>query len=167
MTTINNIGNTQMSTPLSSLPLKTIQEQEANIEDPLIQNVLKEFEEDYNNKIQPEQINESVNMISNMSTMPNMPTMQPQDTSYMYPPPMSIDNLSYKKNNTNFIDVELIKKSIILCIVILFLQKSNVVSLITKYVPEYLQKYFNGREFILYFSIIFIVLYAMMYFGFI
>lgn len=160
MATINNIGNTQMSTPLSSLPLKTIQEQEANIEDPLIQNVLKEFEEDFNNKSQPQQNNEPINM----NLAPNIPTIPPQDP-YMYQSPIVMDNLSYKKNNTNFVDVELMKKSVILCILIIFLQKSNIICLLTKYIPESLHKYFEGREFILYFSIIFVILYSLMYFS--
>ena len=52
--------NTQMATPINSLPLKTTQENNNDLDDPLIQNVLKEFEDEAHHNMPPPQIQESL-----------------------------------------------------------------------------------------------------------
>lgn len=144
------MANTQMSTPINSLPLKTTQEQAPPIDDPLIQNVLKEFEDEYNNSMEsePEVINEPMHVPSYTPPV----YQQQNDTSYP---------LEYEKKE--LFRTDLVKKGAMLTILILVLQKSHVLDAILKYAPEYLQKHISGNEYVLYSSIVFVTLYAILY----
>lgn len=158
------MASTQMSTPLNSLPLKTTQDQSAqspqsphSIDDPLIQNVLKEFEDEYNSTIP----------VDNYApeTMPppsNQCDYGASGDSCAYLPP-SQPSLDYSKNNKDLFKTELIKKAVALTILVILLQKTNVLDVITKYVPEYLAKYVSGNEFVIYGVILFFAMYAVFY----
>lgn len=142
-----------MSTPVSSLPLKTTQEQAPSIDDPLIQNVLKEFEDEYNSSMPAEQ--EQMPMHEQVSA----------PASYSQPPMYQQSDMNYSMNyeKKEMFRIDLAKKGAILTLLILVLQKTNVLDLILKYAPEYLHGHVSGNEYIIYGSIIFVSLYALLY----
>lgn len=147
--------NTQMSTPINSLPLKTAPDN-VSIEDPLIQNVLKEFEDEMNVNVkktdtfieEPKPLNKNTPMVQQDTDI------KPQDIQY--------DVSTY--NNKKIIDVNIIKKTIMILIIIIFFQKSNVIEFIFAKFPSYLIKYIEGKDFVVYSSIIFMIFYALLYF---
>lgn len=147
--------NTQMSTPINSLPLKTAPDN-VSIEDPLIQNVLKEFEDEMNVNVkktdtfieEPKPLNKNTPMVQHDTDI------KPQDIQY--------DVSTY--NNKKFIDVNIIKKTIMILIIIIFFQKSSVIEFIFAKFPSYLIKYIEGKDFVVYSSIIFMIFYALLYF---
>ena len=161
MATINNnIGSTQMSTPLDSLPLKTNQIQDANIDDPMIQNVLNEFEDEYNNNKKDDMIMPPPSFPTQQSSFP----IQQQDYNMYNNINTNMNNLEFNKNKKELFDIDLIKKGIIFTIFIIIIQEKNIIPLMSKYLPEYLLTYLNGREFFVYFLIVFVVLYLFMYY---
>lgn len=148
--------NTQMSTPINSLPLKTAPDN-VSIEDPLIQNVLKEFEDEMNVNVKktdtfieepPKPLNKNTPMVQQDADI------KAQDIQY--------DVSTY--NNKKFIDVNIIKKTIMILIIIIFFQKSSVIEFIFAKFPSYLIKYIEGKDFVVYSSIIFMIFYALLYF---
>lgn len=148
--------NTQMSTPINSLPLKTAPDN-VSIEDPLIQNVLKEFEDEMNVNVkktdtfieEPKPLNKNTPMVQQDADI------KAQDIQY--------DASAY--NNKKFIDANIIKKTIMILIIIIFFQKSNVIEFIFAKSPSYLIKYIEGKDFVIYSSIIFMIFYALLYFN--
>ena len=59
---MNNHNSSQMSTPIDTLPLKTTRDS-SDIEDPMVQSVLKEFEQDMYSQQPPKQTEENIQQI--------------------------------------------------------------------------------------------------------
>lgn len=156
-----SIGATQMSTPLSSLPLKTTSsDNTSEIDDPLIQGVLKEFEEVHSQNNQPPQQQYIVNIKT--PEQPPQISMQPQ---------LPIQSQEYTKNELNYndtnkiIDIEIVKKSAILTAIIYLLQYTNILKIITTRLPETFNSYITGKELFINVALMFIVIYGIFYLG--
>jgi hypothetical protein len=146
----------QMSTPVSSLPLKTTQDVN-EIEDPLIQNVLKEFENEYgtaniSHQTMPENANTHI--------IDNKPLMQQQ---YYQP-----RQLQYNKENenTSIIDMQVVQKTLIISIITIIFINTDIISLLNSKLPESIAKHVSGREFLLKFILIFVIFYGLIYMKF-
>lgn len=146
------MNGTQMSTPINSLPLKTTQD-DTTIDDPLIQNVLKEFEDEFKSK-EPQEPEVP------QSPPPIVPE-EPRNT--IVQPIVKKDHLKYNNHKSKLIDLEIVKKSIIITILILLLQKENIMSTISKYIPQILG-YVEGKELIFYSFIVSVIIYTIYYF---
>ena len=153
--------NTQMATPINSLPLKTTQENTNDLDDPLIQNVLKEFEDEAQQQIQ--------------ETLPQQNYQEPQQRQIIYEQPQQIQQpqqlqqsqeLNYNnKIQKNLIDIDFIKKAAIITIIVFLLQYNNIISIILSKLPESINSYISGKEFILSILLMFIIFYSLMYFN--
>lgn len=159
-----SMGATQMSTPLSSLPLKTTSsDNTSEIDDPLIQGVLKEFEEVHlqtNNQPPPQQQQYTVNI--------KTPEQPPQISMQQQLP---IQSQQPVKNELNYndtkkiIDIEILKKSAILTAVIYLLQYTNILKIITTRLPETFKTYITGKELFINVALMFIIVYGIFYLG--
>lgn len=157
----------QMATPLNKLPLKTTRPDTSDLEDPMIQNVLKEFEDEMAAKQQspgPEQQQYTVNM--------HPPSQQQQayqqQPSYPSQPPYQSQgfNQSYNQFNQNpkkLINMDLVKKTAVIAIIVFLLQNYNIISILLSRLPEVATKHITGKEFLINFALIFIIFYALMY----
>lgn len=166
MTTMPNIVNSanssQMSTPIKSLPLKTTQQQEQDIEDPLIQGVLKEFED---------------------TAMANAPPQEiappPREEMQYQPPPISIPQLQQvpvqtshldfntKSSDKKLFDIELVKRAAIVTIILVLFQNNNIINLMLSRVPSSVSAHVTGREIFINSFIVFVTVYTLMYFDFV
>jgi hypothetical protein len=146
----------QMSTPVSSLPLKTTQDVN-EIEDPLIQNVLKEFENEYGTPNLPQQtLPENVNI-------PIVEKQQPMQQQYHQP-----RHLQYNKENenNNIIDMQIVQKTLIISIITIIFINTDIVNLLNSKLPESIAKHVTGKEFLLKFVLIFVIFYILIYMKF-
>lgn len=157
--------NTQMSTPINSLPIKTVVQQQQDMDDPLIQNVLKEFEDDmmhHGNNTQ--QASNQANMQNNAHTQaprPNMYTAQQMQQPAVQQPVHD----TKRKHHTisSFVDLEVIKKAAIITIIVVLFQISNLVPMLLSKLPESITKYVSGKEIIINTILLFIIFYIIIY----
>jgi hypothetical protein len=144
--------NTQMTTPINTLPLKTAltQSNETDLDDPMIQNVLREFEDEMVSSKQAElpqqQFQES------LQPKPIIPQYTPQPNHYYEP-----------KVAKKLFDMDVAKKTLIIAIIVFLLQQNNVLSILITRLPESLNTYISGKELLINFLIIFSIFYAILY----
>jgi hypothetical protein len=145
--------NTQMTTPINTLPLKTTltQSNETDLDDPMIQNVLREFEDEMVSNKQAELPQQQL-----QEPLQNLKPMVPQ---YAPQPYQQYDTKPPKK----LFDMDVAKKTLIIAIIVFLLQQNNVLSILTTRLPESLNTYISGRELLINFLIIFSIFYAIIY----
>jgi len=153
----------QMATPISNLPLKTSPPQDqAEIEDPLIQNVLKEFEDDMKQ--------------NDIQYKPQQPPIPPQYQAASVPhpqyqaqhPPLPQYNQPPQPNQykmpKKLLDMKTLKNAAIIAIIVFLLQNYNIANILMQKLPETVTKHIAGKEFMLNFILIFGIFYGLMYF---
>ena len=159
----STLSTTQMSTPISQLPLKTVSQQDnADMDDPLIQGVLKEFEDEFTSKQSHNQM-QHVSPVQHMQSIQNVPQQQQQiyeqsQTHNIYQVP---SQLEYNKGNKKLIDLDIVRKVAIITIILFLLQYTNIVKTVINKLPESVLKYITGKELIITFLFIAIILYAL------
>lgn len=151
----------QMATPISNLPLKTSPpKDQTEIEDPLIQNVLKEFEDDvrqqrdaqYQQPLEPQQYQQSA-------------PQQFQQQHYQQPVlPQYPNTNQYPKMPKKLLDVKVLKSTAIIAIIVFLLQNYNIINILAQKLPEIITRHITGKEMMLNFLLIFGIFYALMYF---
>lgn len=163
---VNSANSSQMSTPIKNLPLKTTHQDQQDIEDPLIQGVLKEFEDSAIANSPPPAV----------MTPPQPP---PQQVHYLPPPPPSfiqspepvqMKHLDYNsKANTGkkLFDLENIKRAAIVTIILVLFQNNNILNIGVSRLPSSVTNHISGREIFLNTFIVFIIVYTLMYFDFV
>ena len=173
MTTIPNVVNSanasQMSTPIKNLPLKTTQQNENDIEDPLIQGVLKEFEDTVMANTQPSQ-----------QPPPQPSPPPPQHVEYTPPPPVfspplvmpepvNMNHLDYnsKGSDKKLFDLETLKRATIVTIILVLFQNNSILNIGLSRLPSSVTNHITGREIIMNSFIVFVIVYTLMYFDFI
>lgn len=153
---------TQMLTPIKSLPLKTTAQTEDDIDDPLIQNVLKEFE----NEIGGAEIRrapEIQHIEQNSEPVPTQYVTQTPPQQFQHE--QNLASLSYEqaKAKSKWFNIDMAKKSAILTIVICILQYTNVLKIISNRLPATAVSYISGREYIINTLLMFCVIYVAFY----
>jgi hypothetical protein len=167
MTTMPNIVNSanssQMSTPIKSLPLKTSQQQEHDIEDPLIQGVLKEFED---------------TAMAN-APLPEMISPPPEEIQYQPPPPIALSqsqpepmqmnylDFNTKTSDKKLFDIDLVKRAAIVTIILILFQNNNVLNMVLSRVPSSVSVHTSGKEIFINSFVVFVIIYTLMYFDFV
>jgi hypothetical protein len=171
MTTMqNNAHSSQMSTPISSLPLKTNQ-QESDIDDPLIQTVLKDFENDsvrdsrdsrdprdsQQHALSEQPVYHIANDANAMNTVSSVPNVQ-----------VNYEELNYNGVGTNekkkLINYEIAKRAAIISIIAFLIYNQNIIGMFISKLPESVTTHINGKEFLIYILLSFIILYGLLYF---
>lgn len=172
-----------MSTPISTLPLKTQQANSStsadagyatDINDPIVQDVLNEFQEE---------LRQSSKSYPQMPPgpppnhqMPPVHSSHPPIPPMMYPPqhPQLNYGASGGKNNGNkydsiasYLDIEVAKRSLILVIVSLIIYHSGIINIAYEKMPEYLQDNLTNLDIYIKSVSLFTIIYVLSFFDYI
>jgi hypothetical protein len=170
-----------MSTPISTLPMKTQQgtggASDANdINDPIVQDVLNEFQEELMLSKQPRtpqaqqppyipllpQQSQSQQQ-SQQSHAPQHPPMSPHYPSY----PSSPYGYSKYDNISSYLDTEVAKKSLILVILAVIIYHSGIINTVYEKMPDYLQDNLNNFDIYIKSASLFSIIYVLSFFEYI
>jgi hypothetical protein len=160
-----------------------------DINDPLVQDVLSEFRDelhlsknkDINSNLQSQSPNNqhiplSPNIMSSINN--NQPPqyfnngippmyMPPQlSNTYNNQPPYSLPQNMNKYDYMVYIDIELIKKNLIIVIIVFLIYNSGIINNIYDKIPDYLQENITTFDIYIKSTIIFIILYIISYLGY-
>jgi hypothetical protein len=160
-----------------------------DINDPLVQDVLSEFRDelhlsknkDINSNLQSQlpnnqHIHLSPNIMSSINN--NQPPqhfnngippmyMPPQlSNAYNNQPPYSLPQNINKYDYMVYIDIELIKKNLIIVIIVFLIYNSGIINNIYDKIPDYLQENITTFDIYIKSTIIFIILYIISYLGY-
>jgi len=169
-----------MSTPINTLPLKTQQTNVSDsndINDPLVQDVLSEFQEELMMSKQPKPPQMSPdNFMHQQQMMLQQQMMQQQQTQQQQTqqlqrqqqqPPPPQHNISKYENMTSYLDIEVAKKSLILVIVSLIIYNSGIINVIYEKLPDYLQDNLNSFDIYIKSVSLFLIIYVLSFFEYI
>ena len=159
-----------MTTPINTLPLKTTPQQanESDLEDPMIQNVLKEFEDDMRaDEAYSQQQAQSAPQyaLPQQAQLPQQyQQQQTQSSQYpQYPQHPQYPHQYALNTSRKLFDIDTAKKTLIITIIVVLLQHNNILNILTSRLPESLNTYISGRELLINFLIIFLIFYALVY----
>jgi len=162
-----------MSTPITTLPLKTQQTNIDNndINDPIVQDVLNEFQEELMNSKQPnksqqmtpQQIQQQQNMLQMQQQM-----LLQQPPMINQPPNYNSRNYINKYDNISaYADVDIAKRSLILVILSLIIYHSGIINNVYEKLPDYLQDNLNNFDIYIKSASFFSVIYILSFFDYI
>jgi len=155
-----------MSTPINTLPLKTQQTNiDANdINDPIVQDVLNEFQEELHSSKQ-------MNKAPMQMPSQQMQLLQQQQQLLLQQQQMQGGLLPVSKNNQNkfdnmssYLDIEVAKKSLILVIISLIIYNSGIINTMYEKMPEYLQDNLNNFDIYIKSASLFTIIYILSFF---
>lgn len=164
-----------MSTPISTLPMKTQQgtggaTSDANdINDPIVQDVLNEFQEELMLSKQPK-----IPQVQSPSQSPYMPPSQ--HSQHPQHPPMSPHYPSYPSssygyskydNLSSYLDTEVAKKSLILVILAVIVYHSGIINTVYEKMPDYLQDNLTNFDMYIKSASLFSIIYVLSFFEYI
>tara|TARA_B110000444_G_C18668594_1_gene514178 strand:- start:302 stop:787 length:486 start_codon:yes stop_codon:yes gene_type:complete len=157
-----------MSTPLNELPLKTSDTANSTeLDDPTIQNVLKDFENELsgssnnekNSQIIAPTINDNINHNINSELNNNIP----HQYTHQYIKPENYYQKPIINFEKNILDINIAIKSIIIIIIIIIVNYSNIFKYVENKLPEYISKYLNNNNTYLNLGLLFGIFYVLMY----
>jgi hypothetical protein len=160
-----------MSTPTSTLNGNNKQTNDNDINDPVVQDVLNEFRDEYSSK----------NKNANSSMIPDYEdevVEYPPDDNYSPPPPLNkrpeynvSDRYPPSQNNKNDsitnIDMELVKKNLMIVIIVLLIHNTGLMATVYDKMPEYLHENLNTYDILIKALSLFIILYVLSLFNYI
>ena len=163
-----------MSTPTSTLNGNTKHTDNNDINDPVVQDVLNEFRDEYSSKNKktsssmiPDYEDEVVEYPPEDNYQPTLP-QPPQNrkpeynVSDRYPPSQNSKNDSI----TN-IDMELVKKNLMIVIIVLLIHNTSLMATVYEKMPEYLHENLNSYDILIKAFSLFIILYVLSLFNYI
>ena len=167
-----------MSTPLNNLPLKTQNSNDENndINDPMVQDVLNEFQEELIMSQKPNTQQQSMSQPLPPQMPPPMPPQQhpSHQQHYMHnniPPPPIHPMYNKKEENKQFpynlVNIEILQKVLIIVIVTILIYSSNILPLLYDKLPSYLSDFMEVYDFFIKSFVIFIAIYVLFIFEFI
>jgi preprotein translocase subunit SecF len=172
-----------MSTPISTLPLKTQQSNTGDvndINDPIVQDVLNEFQEELMISKQPKtpQISQQQQMLMQQQQQQHQQMLmqqQQQQMLHQHPPlPSHSPNGSNGGNSLNkydsissYLDTEVAKKSLILVIIAVIIYHSGIINTVYEKMPEYLQDNLNTFDIYIKSISLFSIIYVLSFFEYI
>jgi cation transport ATPase len=161
-----NSGPTQMATRIDTLPLRTdLNNNIQDIDDPIIQNVLQEFENEMANSKKMEQptIMQNQQFLQQQQQQQH-PVYHQQMMQNNYQQMNQHNQHNQHKQHKKLLDSSILQKTFIITIIVFFLLNYNVMHLIISKMPDVATSYISGREFIFNFVIIFGIFYSLTYF---
>jgi preprotein translocase subunit SecF len=173
-----------MSTPISTLPLKTQQSNTGDvndINDPIVQDVLNEFQEELMISKQPKtpQVSQQQQQMLMQQQQQQHQQMlmqqQQQQMLHQHPPlPSHSPNGSNSGNSLNkydsissYLDTEVAKKSLILVIIAVIIYHSGIINTVYEKMPEYLQDNLNTFDIYIKSISLFSIIYVLSFFEYI
>ena len=164
-----------MSTPISTLPLKTQPSSEANdINDPVVQDVLNEFQDEL-------MMSKQSKSHPPMPQQPQYPSMPPQHSQHQYPPhPQHPQHPSHPQHPyppypsqskydsiSAYIDTEVAKKSLILVILAVIIYHSGIINTVYEKLPDNLQDNLTSFDIYIKSVSLFSIIYVLSFFEYI
>ena len=161
-----------MSTPISTLPLKTQPSSEANdINDPVVQDVLNEFQDEL-------MMSKQSKSHPPMPQQPQYPSMPPQHSQHPYPPHPShpqhpqhpyppYPSQSKYDSISAYIDTEVAKKSLILVILAVIIYHSGIINTVYEKLPDNLQDNLTSFDIYIKSVSLFSIIYVLSFFEYI
>ena len=160
-----------MSTPTSTLNGNTKQTDNNDINDPVVQDVLNEFRDEYSSK--------NKNVTSSM--IPDYEDEVVEHTPYdNYPPPPTLNrrpeynapdryppSQNGKNESITNIDIELVKKNLMIVIIVLLIHNTGMMTTVYDKMPEYLHENLNTYDILIKAFSLFIILYVLSLFNYI
>lgn len=149
-----------MSTPIDNIPLKTNNEitKDDDSNDPIVQDVLKEFENELStHKKNQQQPPPSPPPQQNYQ----IPQQQPQ---YHQPPPQQPYQMKKDKMISEYIDIDFIKKSLIIIIIIYIIAYSNVLIHLYNFLPLNIFNIFTEYDIYIKLLLLFIIIYFLYFY---
>ena len=172
-----------MSTPINTLPLKTQQTNiDANdINDPIVQDVLNEFQEELLSSKQgnkspmqmPSQQMQQMQLLQQQQQQQQMQLLQQQQQMQggqqvmQGLPPNSKNNQNKFDNMSSYLDIEVAKKSLILVIISLIIYNSGIINMMYEKMPDYLQDNLNNFDIYIKSASLFSIIYILSFFEYI
>lgn len=174
-----------MSTPISTLPMKTQQTggaSEANdINDPIVQDVLNEFQEELMLSKQPKMPPHSQHSPQQVPYMPpqhasqhSHPQPYPPHASHPpYPPqhPPHSQHHGYQQSKygdiSSYMDTEVAKRSLILVILAVIIYHSGIINTMYEKMPDNLQDNLNNFDIYIKSASLFAIIYVLSFFEYI
>jgi small-conductance mechanosensitive channel len=169
-----------MSTPINTLPLKTQQTNiDANdINDPIVQDVLNEFQEELHSSKQanksPQQMQQQQvqQQLLQQQMQQQLLQQQQQQQQLMQGgqqgmqglPPNSKNYQNKFDNMSSYLDIEVAKKSLILVIISLIIYNSGVINTMYEKMPDYLQDNLNNFDIYIKSASLFAIIYILSFF---
>ncbi len=172
-----------MSTPINTLPLKTQQTNiDANdINDPIVQDVLNEFQEELHSTKQanksPQQMQQQQVQQQLLQQQMQHQLLQQQQQQQMQQqqmqggqqgmqglPPNSKNYQNKFDNMSSYLDIEVAKKSLILVIISLIIYNSGVINTMYEKMPDYLQYNLNNFDIYIKSASLFAIIYILSFF---
>ena len=154
-----------MSTPINTLPLKTQQSNISDtndINDPLVQDVLNEFQEEL--MISKQHAPQSQQM---HQSPPMMPSQQQYHNQQYQQQHLNYKNNLNKSDYSTYLDTELAKKSLILVIISLIIYNSGIINTVYEKLPDYLQDNLNNFDIYIKSLSLFAIIYVLSFFEYI
>jgi hypothetical protein len=175
-----------MSTPISTLPMKTQQSGAAggagdtnDINDPIVQDVLNEFQEELMISKQPKSSQFSQSMPPQMPPSHMLPPPQYPPSPYpsmAYPPHSPNMNGGHGSNNNNnskydnissYLDTDVAKRSLILVILAVIIYHSGIINTVYEKMPEYLHENLSNFDIYIKSVSLFSIIYVLSFFEYI
>jgi small-conductance mechanosensitive channel len=169
-----------MSTPINTLPLKTQQTNiDANdINDPIVQDVLNEFQEELHSSKQanksPQQMQQQQVQQQLLQQQMQQQLLQQQQVQQQLMqggqqgmqglPPNSKNYQNKFDNMSSYLDIEVAKKSLILVIISLIIYNSGVINTMYEKMPDYLQDNLNNFDIYIKSASLFAIIYILSFF---
>jgi hypothetical protein len=168
-----------MSTPINTLPLKTQQTNiDANdINDPIVQDVLNEFQEELHsskqtNKAPMQMPSQQMQLLQQQQMQQQQQQQQQMQQQLLLQqqqmqgglPPNSKNNSNKFDNMSSYLDIEVAKKSLILVIISLIIYNSGIINTMYEKMPEYLQDNLNNFDIYIKSASLFTIIYILSFF---
>jgi hypothetical protein len=154
-----------MSTPINTLPLKTQQSNISDtndINDPLVQDVLNEFQEELMISKQHAPQSQQMHQLP-----PMMPPQQQYHNQQYQQQHLNYKNNLNKSDYSTYLDTELAKKSLILVIISLIIYNSGIINTVYEKLPDYLQDNLNNFDIYIKSLSLFAIIYVLSFFEYI
>jgi len=172
-----------MSTPINTLPLKTQQTNiDANdINDPIVQDVLNEFQEELHSSKQANKLPQQMQQQQMQQQMQQqllqqqqmqqqgmqqqlLQQQQMQQQGMQGLPPNSKNYQNKFDNMSSYLDIEVAKKSLILVIISLIIYNSGVINTMYEKMPDYLHDNLNNFDIYIKSASLFAIIYILSFF---
>lgn len=157
-----------MSTPLNTLPLKTQQsnEETSDINDPMVQDVLNEFQEELMiskmHDEKPQHIQPIIYQHPPHQPQINQPAPLYHQQQHQQP---NMYSVSHNSKNVqfpyNYIDTELIKKTLIIVIIVILIFNTSILEMIYEKLPPYINEYLYNFDIYVKAISLFIIFYSL------
>lgn len=178
-----------MSTPLNTLPLRTqtTNEEGSDISDPMVQDVLNEFQSELMMSQKSEQVQhqQPQHMQPQQVQQPQQQAQQPYQQPYQQPshlqppPPMPYQPSSayyppqytHKKKSQDFpyslIDTEILQKTVIIIIIVILVYHTGLLFTMYEKLPLYVSELCEKFDMYIKILLIFVIIYALFVFSYI